>query len=434
MIEITIKEMTVKKYTIPFFMLFILLAACGRSSPAVPTAPPTEAVTATFTPMPSATPTETPVPPTATPTATPTITLTPTPSYPAEGRGPTAFPADVSPLTGLEVTDTAVLNRRPIVIKVENIPRAHRPQWGLSLADLVYEYYTEFGATRFAAVYYGMDAEQVGPIRSGRFFDSNVVEMYKGVFVYGSAYPPVQSRFFNSTFAARLILETNRSCPALCRTDPNGQNLLVANTAEMAAYLTLRGVDNTPQNLDGMFFQMQPPSGGDDGEQVYVRYSGAIYNRWDYDPTTGKYLRFSDKQNDIERTNEVYEQLTDRLTGEPVAVENMVTICVPHSYFVRRDDAEVLDILLSPNAPSTVSCDGQTYTGGTGPAYIARDGKLYKVTWQRQGRDSVLTLLNEDGTPFPFKPGQTWFEVIGASSQVTQQDDGSWRFNHLIAP
>lgn len=409
----------------------IFLAACGQAAqPTSPTAtlPPTVTSTSTATALPSATPTETPVPATATPT------LTPTPSYPPAGRGPDNFDPEVNPLTGLEVDDPDLLERRPIVIKVENLPRAHRPQWGLSVADLVYEYYTEFGATRFAAVFYGADAERVGPIRSGRFFDSNVVQLYKAVFVYGSAYPPVQSRFVTSNFASRLILETMQSCPALCRFDPTGQNLLVANTTAMNDYLAQRNVDNTRQNLDGMFFKLEPPSGGEEAEQVYVRFSGAIYNRWDYDPDTGKYLRFSDKENDIERQNEVYEQLTDRLTGDPVAKENVVTICVPHQYFVKRDDAEVLDIIMDNRVPSYVGCDGENYQGGTGPAYIARDGKMYKVRWQRAGVDGVLTLVDEAGEPFPFKPGQTWFEVIGASSNVAAEDDGTWRFTHRMTP
>jgi hypothetical protein len=55
-----------------------------------------------------------------------------------------------------------------------------------------------------------------------------------------------------------------------------------------------------------MFFQLAMPSGGSPANQVYVRYSGAIYNRWDYDAASGRYLRFSDVENDINRDNEVY--------------------------------------------------------------------------------------------------------------------------------
>jgi hypothetical protein len=258
--------------------------------------------------------------------------------------------------------------------------------------------------------------------------------MFKGVFVYGSAYPPVQERFYNSIFARRLVLETTNSCPALCRYDPNGQNLLVANTIEMAAHLASQGIDNARQNLDGLFFQMQSPQGGDQAAQVFVRYSGAIYNRWDFDAVSGRYLRFSDKDNDLNRDNEVYEALTDRLNGQPVAAQNVVMMCVPHQYFVKREDTEVLDIVLNASAPPVVSCDGQSYSGGSGPAFVARDGKIYKATWARSERDSLLTLRDANGSPFPLKPGQTWFEVIGSSSKAVQNPDGSWRFTHGMVP
>lgn len=414
-------------------ILALWLAGCAAPT-AAPTATAEPTRTASPTATATATATSTPTQ-TATVTATPTITPTPTQAYPVQGRGPENFDPEVNPLTGLEVTDVALLERRPVVIKVENLPRSHRPQWGLSLADIVYEYYTEFGGTRFAAVFYGQDAEQVGPIRSGRFFDANVVQMYKGVFVYGSAYPDVQARFFNSDFWRRLILETNESCPAVCRFDPQGENLLMANTAALQGYLQERAVDNSRQNLDGMFFRMQPPMRGTDAEQVYVRYSGAIYNRWDYDPAAGRYLRFVDVENDVNRNNPIYAQLTDRLTEQPVAAENVVTICVPHQYYVKRDDAEVVDIIMdAARLTSYVGCDGESYPGNSGPAYIARDGQLYQGTWQRARSDTVVALYDLDGMPFPLKPGQTWFEVIGASSTVEEPGDATWRFLHQMAP
>ena len=164
------------------------------------------------------------MPPTA--TATPLPTATPTPLYPPEGLGPTGFPANVNPLTGLEVEDPAILNRRPVVVKVENLPRNSRPQWGLSSADIVFEYYTEYGTTRFAAVYYGQNAEQIGPIRSGRWFDFNVIRMFKAVFVFGSAYDDLYSAFLSSEFGNRLVLERGASsCPTFCRVVPDCWNL-----------------------------------------------------------------------------------------------------------------------------------------------------------------------------------------------------------------
>ncbi len=115
----------------------------------------------------------------------------------------------MDPLTGLEVSDPTLLDRRPMLIKVSNIPRNNRPQWGLSLADLVFEYYTEEGATRFAAIFLGNNADTVGPIRSGRFIDAQLVDGYKAIFAFGSAYVVEWNRFTHSDFANRLVIEGN---------------------------------------------------------------------------------------------------------------------------------------------------------------------------------------------------------------------------------
>jgi hypothetical protein len=405
----------------------ILLAACTPTPTptlqptATSTQSPTEpqaatAVPATSTAVPSATtaPSATP----RLPTATATITATPTPdlSIPATGYGPTGFPKGVNPLTGLRPAQASMLNRRPIVIKVENIPRQDRPQWGLTLADIVFEYYTEQGGTRFAAVYYGQEAEKVGPIRSARFFDFNVVQMYKSVFVFGYAYADLFSAIMSSNFSNRLLLEGYGSSPALTRFEPNGVNFLLANTLELPNVLKAKKIDNTLQNLDGMFFNTKPPAADKPATQIFVRYSGSIYNRWDYDPASGRYLRFADAADDVNRNNEKYAQLTDRLTGKPVAADNLVILQVEHKYVKKTADTEVFDMKLI----------------GEGKAFIARDGQMYEVKWKRAKSTDVLTLVNKDGTLFPFKPGQTWFEVLANNSTLTDLKSGSWKFTWLL--
>jgi len=60
--------------------------------------------------------------------------------------GPDAYPENVNPLTG-EAADPAKLNRIPIAVKISNFPYSVRPQFGLSLADLVFEHLAEAGLT-----------------------------------------------------------------------------------------------------------------------------------------------------------------------------------------------------------------------------------------------------------------------------------------------
>lgn len=381
-----------------------LLVACTTAHP---TPTPTLALTESPTPfLPQATATATPLPP-----ATPTVAATAIATYPPEGYGPRNFPAEVNPLTGLPASDPALLNRRPILIKVQNLPRSDRPQYGLSRADIVYELYTEYGSTRYAALFYGQDAERVMPIRSARYPDINLIRMYKAIFVFGSAYEPVFRRLANSEFSDRLILEGSDTCPAVCRFDPNGRNYLMANTQALQDLLVKRGIDNSRQNLEGMAFNLTPPPGGQPAERVFARFSGAIYNRWDYDAASGRYLRFVDKENDVDARNEVYEQLTDALTHQPIAADNVVILFVRYEEVDPRPEVEVLDFKLL----------------GSGPAYLVRDGQIYKVNWQRMREEDVLTLVDDNGQPVAFKPGQTWFEVMGLSTKV-QQDQATWRF------
>jgi len=146
-------------------------------------------------------------------------------------------------------------------------------------------------------------------------------------------------------------------------------------------------------------------------EQFVVRYSGAIYNRWQYDAAQGKYLRYADTENDpYNGQGEQYAQSTDRLTGEALAFDNVVVMYVLHEWYAD----EVWDIQLI----------------GSGQAYAFRDGQMYEVLWQRSSPNSVVSLTWPDGTPFPFKPGTTWFEVIGQGSNMNPLD--GLRFTHLM--
>jgi hypothetical protein len=240
--------------------------------------------------------------------------------------------------------------------------------------------------------------------------------MYKSAFVFGSAWSLVLNRLYSQDYYNRLLIESTWTQPAIFRKNVNGNNFLMANTALIKDALRNYGATNTRQNLDGMFFMAPPPAGGTPANSVFARYSAAIYNRWDYDPATEKYLRFSDTQNASSLETEVYAPLVDRATGEQISADNVVTFFVQQDVIMRSGSTEVIDVPLF----------------GNGTAYIARNGQMYQVLWARPTRDSVLTLVNPDGTPFPFKPGNTWYEVMGNTSTVTQPADGVWRFTFGI--
>lgn len=384
-------------------LLFVLLviSACGIFSP--PPAP-----TPTLENTPTTLPTFTPLPPTETATLVPSPTFTPAP----ERYGPDNFPAQVNPLSGLIVADATVLERRPVSVKIQNFPRTDRPPYGLSYADIVYDYYQNNGLTRFNAIFYSQDIEQAGPVRSGRLLDGAITQMYKTYFAFGGADKKILNKYFNSDYYNRLVVEGPSNCPPMCRFDPNGLNYLILNTKEVGPFMAAKGMANTRQDLNGMLFEFLPPNGGTPAPQLSMRYSISAYLRWDYDPATGRYLRFQDTNEAMDEQSETLEPLIDRLNNLQIMADNVVVLLVSHEYFYKSGNSEVIDIKLS----------------GKGKAFAFRDGQVYELLWNRPTNDSVLYLTYPDGTPFPLKHGITWFQPVGATAVVRVSEDNIWRF------
>ena len=92
--------------------------------------------------------------------------------------------------------------------------------------------------------------------------------------------------------ADRLVVEWQAECPALCRPDPV-TNYLMADTLAVHDYARDQGISDEKQDLAGMRFQMQPPEADQPADRIFAWYSAVIYNRWDYDPSSGRYYRYA---------------------------------------------------------------------------------------------------------------------------------------------
>ena len=183
------------KNLLPLFLvsLALMLAACVPMSPDGLTAGQQTAIagtvtaviekerTQTFQTGTPLLPSQTATPPQA--TATPENTPTSTKEPPSQAViGPDTYPEGVNPLTGLTVADPSLLRRRPVIMKVSNHLIDYQPHWGLSSADIVFDYYIGWGSDRYAALYYGQDSSKIGPMRSIRRVDGHLGSLYQAVF------------------------------------------------------------------------------------------------------------------------------------------------------------------------------------------------------------------------------------------------------------
>ena len=353
------------------------------------------------------------IPPTQPPPNPPTPQPSPTTAPYRYMVGPYYFPEDTNPLTGLPAEDLDLLERRPIVIKVTNFPRSVRPQWGLSLADNVFEYYIGDSMSRFIGVFYGRDAGQVGPIRSARLFDEHVMRMYNGIFVFGWADDPVLEFFFAPDIKPHLLVERPDNCPPLCRIgSDDAYNNLFADTSQIGEYLAYRRTNNDRQDLYGLKFDLDPPKSGNPGEKFFLKYSVVSYHYWEYDPVRGRYLRYQEIDDATDGKEESYGPLMDSLTAKQISANNVVVLMVPHDYFLRSSSTEILDQKIL----------------GEGKGFAFRDGYIYPINWSQEARDQRIKMILPNGARYSLKPGNTWFEIIGESSSFEPGADGTYRF------
>ena len=113
-------------------------------------------------------------------------------------EAPTTTVAEVVyPLTGLPVDDDAAAERPAMAVKIDNHPKA-RPQYGINQADIIFEENVE-KLTRFAAVFHSEGSDPVGPIRSGRMQDINLLgSMNKPLFVWSGGNAKVSAAIQDS--------------------------------------------------------------------------------------------------------------------------------------------------------------------------------------------------------------------------------------------
>ena len=95
----------------------------------------------------------------------------------------TTVAVPIAPLTGLPDPSGASLTRPALSVKVENTADA-RPQAGIDQADVVYEEVVEGNITRFVAIFNSAVPDVIGPVRSVRAEDPDIVWPLGGIFAY----------------------------------------------------------------------------------------------------------------------------------------------------------------------------------------------------------------------------------------------------------
>lgn len=315
---------------------------------------------------------------------------------------PDKFPPDVNPLTGLQVKNPTVLDRRPMVVKISNAPVLVRPQAGIGAADIVFEHYAEGGLTRFSAIYYGQAPDRVGSIRSARLIDLELIPMFGGLLAFSGASTGVETLLNNADYANRLFKGVLFGQPYFWRDETiEVPHNMFMNPNAVWEKATEQGINQRP-NLRGLSFSQAVPGGNQAVvNKIDIRYR-ATRVIWKYDPAIGLYRRSADGQGHF-----------DANTLEQVTAANVVVIFADHQF---------TDIVESEFQGSK-SYSIQINLMGEGDAILFRDDQEYKGKWVRDDKNMIIGLRTLSGNILPLKPGQTWFQVVQLPNQQNPQEE-----------
>ncbi|MEU5365375.1 DUF3048 domain-containing protein [Streptomyces sp. NPDC005925] len=264
-----------------------------------------------------------------------------------------------------------------LAVKIDNAPAA-RPQTGLDSADVVYVEQVEGGLSRLMAVYATKLPDAVGPVRSARESDLELLAQFRHPTL---AFSGVQSKLKPLIARAPLrdaspdkvkdgyFREPGRAAPHNLYVRPNR----LLPSAPGAAALTT-----------GFRYGAAPAGGRAEVSQT-VRYPAARFT-FTWSEYRGRWL-----------------VAMDGAAPAPQSTPAPATVVVQ---YVKVRNSAYGDFLGS-NTP-------YTETVGSGRATVLRDGRAHDVVWKRPAATAGTSFTQADGTPVNFAKGQVWVVLTKA--------------------
>jgi hypothetical protein len=290
------------------------------------------------------------------------------------------------PLRGT-TSPSGVPGRPALAVKIGN-DSAALPQSGLNDADIVFEEPIEGAITRLLAVYQCKQAPVVGPVRSTRWIDAQLLpELHHPAFGFAGGIDPDEQLIAAGPFDD---LNFTRDYGAYYRASGRyaPQNLFTSTA-------TLWKLDPATAIPAPLFHYATTPPAGQATASVALVWSSFYSVGWTYTPSTATWARSQDGAPDADADGA-------RLTATNVVVLQVHTYPGPYV-----EDA-------------TGSHGVHSVTTGSGNAWVLRNGRTIRATWKRATVNQPITLLdNATGGALPLAPGETWVELLPDTGSIT---------------
>lgn len=297
----------------------------------------------------------------------------------------TLYAGPVSPVSGLPVLSSSLVDRKLIAVKVDNHWNS-RPQSGIQEADAVFELVVEAGITRFIALFHNSDSPWVGPVRSLRPTDSTLIKPLNGALTISGG----QSWIVGKSL---VPLIGDMGPPLTDRwNDRKAPHNLYANTAEARRIAEDRGYDQSPPPT---LFNRGPSTASpmDVATYIFLDWTDTTDVVWHWDGT--QYLR---------------------------SVEGVSHQWIAQDGTTGQIAADVLVVLMAERYTACPSGDGSCvpawHTTGENRAIVFAEGLAQEGRWRRADNADWFTLTGPGGEAMTMPAGRTWIMIYPETAEL----------------
>jgi Protein of unknown function (DUF3048) N-terminal domain/Protein of unknown function (DUF3048) C-terminal domain len=331
-------------------------------------------------------------------------TLTPTTTSTTIATTTTAPPnLPTYPLTGLPMPNPASDRHPAVVVKMDNSPWA-RPQTGINQADIVFELLVE-GITRYALVFDSNTPTTVGPVRSARSSDIDLLGgLGDPLLAWSGGNPTVMGQVSSAANLGLLIDASRGANPPEYWRDNSRQapHNLYTNIPMLLAKFG-PGDTRPPQAILPYAKAGTPlPAVAPGVAGVTVNFGDGVVVTYVWDKLHKGWARYQ-----IDQLHDRTHSATLDTNGQQVAPPNVVVLFVHYGVSIA-----------DPISP-------QAYTVGSGTGFVYTEGRKIAITWARLSNRSPFSLHTMDGKAFGLPPGRTWVALAKVGSAVTDVDPGT---------
>jgi hypothetical protein len=280
----------------------------------------------------------------------------------------------LSPFTGEPISAAGPV----LAVKIDNITQA-RPQTGLSGADIVYVLPVEGGLSRILAVFSSHFPPVIGPVRSAREDDLELLAQFgRPALAYSGATPHllpfVERARIVDLYAGRVggyFRDPKRIAP----------HNLYAHTRQLLAEAPAAS-----KARDIGFRFGAAPAGGRATQSFLVSYAAAKFT-FNWSATAGRWLVSMD--------------------GAPARAAEGGQLSAP-TVVIQYTKVRTSRFLEAGSRPPYAE------STGSGTAVVLRDGQAYDARWSRPDPNGGTTFTTASGQPMTFSRGPVWI-VLAAN-------------------